>query len=164
MKSVELHVELPIPASAAHDETMRLFAALGRGEAPFDELALSLGLRSLHLPVGGELRIPIAAQVHLEPVRWEATLEIAAADHPGFFPRFHGSVALNALGPAKSELWLQGTYSAPMGALGDRVDAALLHGAAESSLHKLLEHIADVVVSTIREREESIARRTRGLT
>ncbi|MGC8484859.1 MAG: hypothetical protein ACP5O6_04405, partial [Candidatus Baltobacteraceae bacterium] len=62
-----------------------------------------------------------------------------------------------------SELWLQGEYHAPFGALGERFDATVLHGAAERSLRDLLERIATRLVTTIREREESAARRARGL-
>ena len=163
MKSVEMHVDLPIPASAARDETLELFAALGRREPPFDELALALGLRSLHLPVQGEVRIPVTTHVELAPLRWEANIEMEAADHPGLFPRFHGTMTLNPVGSTSSELWLQGEYHAPFGALGERFDATLLHGAAERSLRDLLERIATRLVATIREREESAARRARGL-
>ncbi|NNM98355.1 MAG: hypothetical protein HKL91_00955 [Candidatus Eremiobacteraeota bacterium] len=164
MKSVEMHVDLPLPASAAHDEAMEIFAALGRHEPPFDELALAIGLRSLHIPVGGEVRIPVSTQVELAPTRWEATIELAAVDHPGLFPRFQGTLTLNPVGPMTSELWLQGTYTAPLGALGEGFDAALLHGAAERSLRELLERISAGLVTKIREREESAARRARGLT
>ena len=164
MKAIEMHVDLPLPASAARDEAMELFAALGRREAPFDELALAVGLRSLHLPVQGELRIPVTTRVELAPVRWEASIEMEAADHPGLFPRFHGTMTLNPVGGTTSELWLQGEYNAPFGAFGERFDATLLHGAAEKSLRDLLERIATRLVATIREREESAARRARGLT
>jgi len=163
MKSVELHVDLPLPATAAHDEAMELFAALGRREPPFDELALAVGLRSLHIPVGGELRIPVATHVELAPMRWEAAIELQAVDHPGLFPRFHGTLTLNPVGPMASELWLQGTYNAPLGALGERIDATVWHGAAERSLRELLERIAAGLVAKIREREDSAARRARGL-
>ena len=163
MKPVEMHVDLPLPASAARDEALELFAALGRHEAPFDDLALAVGLRALHIPVGGEVRIPVSTQVELAPTRWEATVELEATDHPGLFPRFQGTLTLNPVGVTTSELWLQGTYHAPLGGLGERIDATLLHGAAERSLHELLDRIAAAIVAKIREREDAAARRARGL-
>ncbi|MHB8140433.1 MAG: SRPBCC family protein [Vulcanimicrobiaceae bacterium] len=163
MKNIELHIELPIPAAAAHDETMALLGALGRSEPPFEDLALALGLRSLHFPIAGEVRIPIATHVELAPVHWEATLEINSADHPNFFPRFRGTMTLNALDTNKSELSLQGSYIPPIGSVGDLIDATILHGAAERSLRDLLERIAQLLLTTIRTREEATARRARGL-
>jgi hypothetical protein len=75
-------------------------------------------------------------------LRWEATG--IASD---LFPVLDGDVTLAAEGPGTSRLALAGVYRPPLGRLGARLDAAILHRVADATFGALLRSVADTLVS-----------------
>ncbi|HTZ94370.1 MAG TPA: hypothetical protein VMB74_18415 [Streptosporangiaceae bacterium] len=77
-------------------------------------------------------------------LRWEATG--IASD---LFPVLDGDITLTAVGPGTSRLALAGVYRPPLGRLGARLDAAILHGVADATFSALLRSVADTLVSPV---------------
>jgi hypothetical protein len=75
-------------------------------------------------------------------LRWEATG--IASD---LFPVLDGDITLTPAGPGASQLRLAGVYRPPLGWLGVRLDAAILHRVADATFAALLRSVADALVS-----------------
>ena len=69
-------------------------------------------------------------------IRWEA------AEQPGLFPVLEGDLELTPLGPDLCRLILSASYVPPFGELGRRLDRALLHRVAESTVRSFLARLA----------------------
>ncbi|MBV8639320.1 MAG: hypothetical protein JO322_14670 [Candidatus Eremiobacteraeota bacterium] len=159
---VEIYASLDLPPTVVRDALMNVMRAIGNREEPYANLALTLELKS---PGHAQLRVPVEVTVVNRPGRWECGIHIEAAENDRLFPTFDGTLSVTPDGGRESELWLQGTYVPPGGALGKGVDAVLLHGSAENSLREFLDWIAgevrDEVDRSERERAEQ-ARRFHG--
>ena len=73
-------------------------------------------------------------------LRWEATG--IAGD---LFPVLDGDFTLTPAGPGAARLALAGVYRPPLGWLGARLDAALLHKVADATFSALLRSVADTL-------------------
>lgn len=160
---VEIHAALNVPPVAARDALMRVMQAVATQSPPYDHLALSLGLRDLHVPIEASLTVPVHATVDLAPLRWECRLDIAALRSQKLFPRFHGTISVTPNGQQACELWLQGSYDPPLGALGAAIDATIFHGAAKDSLSELLAWLVDEITRSVTESERRHEREVRTL-
>jgi hypothetical protein len=70
------------------------------------------------------------------PLAWRAT-------GPGrLFPTLAGELGVRPLDPGSCLLWLTGGYEPPLGALGRRLDEAVLRRAAEATVRDLATAIA----------------------
>lgn len=160
---IELHVSLPLPGALVRDAMMRILKAMTDRTPPYENVTLSLGLRDLHVPIDAEVTVPVHADADLRPQRWESTFEIEAENDQRFFPRFHGTISVTPSGRSSSEIWLQGSYDAPMGALGEGIDMTLLHGAAERTLTRFLQWMAGEVSRDVNASERAYEREVKGL-
>jgi hypothetical protein len=159
---IELYTSLPLAAPVVADAAMRILKAIDAHEAPYDRVAMTLGLRDLHIPIDADVQVPVRAEVEWQPQRWEADIAIEAIANEKLFPRFHGMFSITPTGPAHSELWLQGNYDVPMGPLGTPVDATLMHGAAVKSLQRFLDWLSEQITHSVEESERAHARQVRG--
>lgn len=161
-RSIELGVPLTLAPAAARESLLRVMHALAEETATPDGATLAVYLRDLHVAVRGEIRIPVAIEVVDRPPRWEYAIKIRAASDRGFFPQFDGTLSVSPIA-SHSELWLQGTYVPPFGAIGALLDRTLLRGAALRSLRSFLQRIADDVASNERAVESQHERGVRGI-
>lgn len=160
---VELHVSVALPGALARDAMMRILKAMTDRTPPFDHVTLSLGLRDLQVPIDADVSVPVHTDAELRPQRWESTFEIEAENNQRFFPRFHGTISVTPSGRSACELWLQGNYDAPMGALGEGIDTTLLRGAAERTLTRFLEWLAGEISRDVNASERAYEREIKGL-
>ena len=77
-------------------------------------------------------------------LRWEATG--IAGD---LFPVLDGDFTLTPAGPGAARLALAGVYRPPLGWLGARLDAAVLHKVADATFTALLRSVADALASPV---------------
>lgn len=75
-------------------------------------------------------------------LRWEAT-GIASE----LFPVLDGDLTLTEAGSGSASLALAGVYRPPLGWLGARLDAAILHRVADATFSTLLRSVADTLVN-----------------
>ena len=61
------------------------------------------------------------------------------------FPKMDADLMLATLGPDASQLSLRGSYTPPMGAVGQALDRMLMHRVAESSVKGFVDRIADSI-------------------
>jgi hypothetical protein len=118
---------------------LAILSAVAKGAPPYEGAVASLGLESLAIPV----RIAPSPQEQ----RYECEVTIVAATTSGFFPRFDGSVSISPMRDEGSELWLIGSYTVPLGAVGEIVDATLLHGVATATLERFIAWLAGQIAA-----------------
>jgi hypothetical protein len=155
-RAIELHVPIAMAPVAANESLVRVMDALAKPSAPPDRLmphalpnrlTLAVQLADLHVGVVGEVSVPTEVHVVDRPVRWEFGLSMRAASNDGIFPSFEGTVSLSPVGRHAVELWLQGSYAPPFGAIGALLDRTVLRHAAERSLTSFLQRIADDMIA-----------------
>jgi hypothetical protein len=139
---IELYVQLDLPPVTVRDATMKIMRAIAQHEVPYQELTLSV---DLNMPGHSHVAVPIEAEIVDRPDRWECRIRIAAAANEKIFPTFDGTLSVTPDGGRQSELWLQGSYVPPGGAVGKGLDATLFHGVAERSLREFLSWLAEEV-------------------
>ncbi|MDE2483289.1 MAG: hypothetical protein KGN02_14015 [bacterium] len=160
-QKIELYVPLHVSAAAARDIAMQVLDAVAKRRAPYEHVMLTAGLRELHVPMSGVVSVPVNASVDPHPLRWECGIVLEAENNRTLFPRFDGTITVTPNGTAEAELWMQGAYEPPLGAIGAGADAALLHGAAEGSLRAFLTWLASEVRRLVEERERETMRAAR---
>ncbi|HET9029895.1 MAG TPA: hypothetical protein VFN49_06930 [Candidatus Aquilonibacter sp.] len=139
---IELYVTLDLPPLTVRDAVMHVMQAIGERKGRYRDLSLWVDSRT---PGAGSLNVPIDARVVTRPGRWECGVRIEAAHSEKFFPAFEGTVSVTPDGGHQSELWLQGQYVPPGGALGKGLDATVLRGVAERSLREFLKWLSEEV-------------------
>jgi hypothetical protein len=112
-------------------------AAREDGEA----LLMRIGPSWVPRCVSREVRVTLGACRERETglaasIRWEAV------GLPSFFPVLEGDLKLAPLGPYDCRLILSASYVPPLGELGWRLDRALLHRVAESTVRSFLLRLA----------------------
>ena len=70
-------------------------------------------------------------------IRW------VAAQLPALFPVLDGDLEFAPIGPSQIRVILSASYVAPLGEFGRRLDRALLHRVAESTVRSFLVRLAD---------------------
>lgn len=97
--------------------------------------------------------VEVGRQITIEPLGFEQTppdtshpscrlrLQWTAKDARSLFPTMHADLVAHPVGPKETQLALFGTYSPPLGALGDVGDAVLGHRVAEASVHRFVEEM-----------------------
>jgi hypothetical protein len=156
---IEIHTSIEIPAALARTELLRIMSAIHGHQAPYEDAVLRVGLHDLRMPLPGDVSIPIEAEVQSRPLQYECGIKIAAGGSAEFFPKFSGTITISALGSGVSEMWLQGDYVVPLGALGEAIDATLLNGTAKRSLAAFLDMLADTLTANVKSEQESEVRR-----
>ena len=95
-------------------------------------------------------------------MQYTCTLKIAATDGAELFPTFDGTISVSPVGTAACELWLQGRYDVPLGAIGAAIDATLFKGAAKRSLNSQLEFLAKTIGENVKRAQANDVTRHRG--
>jgi hypothetical protein len=75
-------------------------------------------------------------------IRWEAV------QFPGLFPVLDGDLEFAPIGPSQCRVILSASYVAPLGELGRRLDRAILHRVAESTVRSFLVRLAAILEGT----------------
>lgn len=135
--TVELSRPLDVPGPIALGAMLQILQAVATHAPPYERAALSLGLDAVS--------VPIAIESIEQPQRYECEITIAAASGAKAFPRFKGTMSVSPQRDQGSELWLQGSYTAPFGAAGEIVDETLLHGVATTSLDTFVVWMANEI-------------------
>lgn len=132
--SVAFFEAIEAPAPQVRDAMIAILQDLdrrsssGRGELP------QLGIRSIRIAVG--------LRAHPRPERLECAIVLGAAHFSKFFPTFEGTISISPLREYGCEMWLQGTYDVPFGAMGTAIDASAMHDQASHSLQNFLSWLA----------------------
>lgn len=150
---IEISRPMRVPGPLALGAMLEILRSLSRHEAPYECEALSLGFDRIGLPAAGEIAVPVSIDTQAQPQRYECELTIAAAATTTLFPRFNGSLSVSPMRDSGSELWLQGSYTVPLGILGEFVDATFLRGAADATLERFVAWLAAEIVARV-EREQ----------
>src|SRR5712692_5449791 len=118
----------------------------------FPNLVSSAGERSGNQPAAVGFKIAghlVRKRVEIQvgpPVTVEDGLQVPFSWKPtcpaGLFPTLTGRLVLSRLGPEETRLTVSGTYQPTIGALGRKLDEALMHSAAEATFRNLVESIA----------------------
>jgi hypothetical protein len=160
MPQVELQRSLSVPSVPARSAASYIVHAVAEQRDNWSEFALYLNFGSIGLPDVGYVAIPVQilnVSESLEP-RHEIRFMMRARRSPEGFPVFDGAIGIDALGPSDSQMWLAGNYTAPAGSLGGVFDRIVGRGAAEKTLHNMLEEWADAVEAHVQQRERANAR------
>jgi hypothetical protein len=106
---------------------------------------------ALRVQVAGiEIGTNVAIRIHdIEEIAAEAgsppttriQIEWEAAKAARWFPSMKAEFAVYPLTPTETQLDLQGRYEPPLGALGQAMDATILHRIAEASVHQFVRDI-----------------------
>lgn len=113
------------------------------------KVALTVDLPAeLRTPVEAALSVPARLKMKVDS-GGELSLRIAAAGGKYHtFPAFWGALGIAPSANNSSVVTLRGTYTVPVGAVGEHVDKAFLRNAAHSSLRQFLE---SVIQETVRQ-------------
>lgn len=76
-------------------------------------------------------------------IRWQATRK------PGMFPTMNATLSVYPLSPTETQLELAGTYTPPMGAVGQVLDATAMRGIAEKSVEGLVKDLGSYLRRTM---------------
>jgi CBS domain-containing protein len=133
---------------------------LHAAEASDDDVALdgsfhaNLGARLAGMELTKQVRVTTGVahrdgdKVNL-PVRWWAEPARSA------FPRFAGTLGLEALDEHRAQVYLTGTYDVPLGAVGAAFDSTLLRNVAQSTADLLIRGVARALEDTAPEDSQS---------
>jgi hypothetical protein len=158
---IERRASLDVPAVLARKELARVMRAIEAHEHPYADLALHVGLHDFHLPIPGEISIPVETEIHEGPVQYSCTIKLAASGATKLFPKFSGTLDVSGLGDGASELRVRGEYKVPFGGLGAAVDSTILNGSAQRALDGLLKLIADAVNDGVKRNQKAQIRLAR---
>jgi hypothetical protein len=103
---------------------------------------LALNIQDMHVPLETLMAVPVRVGVKAGLSRNEWQLSICAAVKPELYPIFDGQLRLLDAATSGAQIQLEGTYVVPLGAVGHAIDVTLLHGLAESSLHRFVHDLA----------------------
>ena len=142
-------VDLPIPA----DDVEHALSRDPRGWIPGlaeqanfkgDRLLAEVGFgEAIHLrrKVIVEIGKPIhASSKSFFPLRW------TASGHVGLFPALDADIEVAPLGSDRAQLAISARYVPPLGAVGRRIDRALLSRVAEATVKDFLDRVAEALV------------------
>ncbi len=146
-----------VPARSAASSIVH---AIEAQREDWSEFSLYVNFATLGLPDVGYVAIPVSlsgVQEQLEP-RHEIRFTLRARRIPDAFPTFNGGLGIDANGPSSAQIWLAGTYDAPLHAMGGIIDKLFAHGAAEKTLENMLVELADATEARVQQRERANAR------
>jgi hypothetical protein len=148
-------VELPVPAAQVESvllgsptawlpglaEDARLHGRDLLAEAGF---ATPVGVvaRGVKVTLGRAVRFPskLAMPMSWQPIEGEALL-----------PDLDADLEVGPLGPRRTQLGINATYTPPLGALGRTADWLLLHRVAEATLKRFLDQVAERIIRQVQD-------------
>ncbi len=122
-------------------------------------LVLSLRVRVGSVDIGSDAVVVVRSVVEelsapgIHGPRTSLAIAWQAAQNPSLFPAMEAELSVYALGKDETQIDFCGTYTPPLGLLGDAVDVVVGHRIAEASVHRFVEDVAANV------RQELAARR-----
>jgi len=159
---IETSRTLDIARPAVAQAILQICKEAEQKKAPYDNVSLRVNFEQLHLPGVGTVDVPIvvtvANAIGIPPTRFDLT--ITAQNNEAYFPRFEGTVFPDGDGPTKTDVWLRGEYTPPLGTIGKALDAAMFSGAARTSLESFLLWLVTEAATRIRHDEYETARAT----
>lgn len=135
---------VPIPLEVAESRLLGLMDGLSESA----DIAYRHGEELLARIGGGEGKVAKTVRLELgEPTHGESstTLPFAwwATGTPFLFPTMDAELVLASMGPALTQVTLQGTYKPPIGPVGKALDRVLLHRFAEASVKDFVDRVVD---------------------
>lgn len=119
-----------------------LEAVLGDLQARPGSVNLNVDLAAdLDAPVEMSLAVPVAVRATRDPHENAFSLHIMPQTRRHFYPYFRGMLRVTPARSDSSVVTLRGTYTVPLGALGQSIDATVLRGTAQASLKRFLSNI-----------------------
>lgn len=111
-------------------------------EAPDAWFPKAVGLHVAGVPVRKKVQVEFGEPVRTStwavvPVTWKATFP------EKLFPAMSGKVDVAPVSKDTTRLTVSGMYEPPLGHLGERLNHALLHKAAEAAVKELAESIGE---------------------
>lgn len=144
MPQIELNEKINESFYKASPAAWQLACDMAAGKAPYEAVSLSMNLSSFKLPDVGNVAvivdITLGDAIGVPPNEFE--LKLHARNANSFFPQFEGHVRALDDGGSAAWVFLVGSYVAPFGPLGRALDATLMHGVAQESLHTFLRWFA----------------------
>jgi len=150
---IRYFVEIPRPAAAVQAEVLdspeRWAASSAEGaETAGQTLMADVGLgtkahrlsRSVDLQFGEPIRFPSRAVL---PMTWKASRL------GGLFPQLDADIEVAPLGPARTQLAINGRYTVPLGSVGWAMDRVLLHRIAEATVKDFLDRAAQTLLNAV---------------
>lgn len=124
-----------------HDATK---SATSRAESVAAELRATVA----GIEVGTDIEIAIdaveeTARSVKTPPSTRLKLEWKASKSPRLFPLMHAELTIYPLTATETQLDLSGRYEPPLGALGNAIDAVMMHRIAEASVHRFVRDVAE---------------------
>ena len=78
------------------------------------------------------------------------TLGWKAARGTSLFPQMEAVLSAWPLSAQETQIEIDGTYTPPLGAIGQALDALLLHRFAEAAVHRFLEDVVEQLRRDVR--------------
>lgn len=155
---ISISADLKVPLQLGAHAMQHILDQIAAEETPYEEPALSVALRGLHLPLTGRVCVPIAIAVTHSDARRESTIAIAATASAEAFPKFEGLIGITPLREYGSQLWLQGAYEIPLGWAGEAIDRTIMKRAAHESLQHFIDWLALEIAKRVEEEQRTAAR------
>ncbi len=159
MSEVRFERSLRVPADSGSEALGDLLGSIAKQEGPWRGFALHVSLGDLRLPDVGYVAVPIRLTVEKssnEPLAYDVAFN--AANLPGAFPSFKGTMGVTPGEIGQCTLYLAGGYDLPLQFLGKLLDAALTPHVAQLSLENFLDEIAIACQARVDQREAEFAR------
>ncbi|MBV8283340.1 MAG: hypothetical protein JO241_00235 [Candidatus Eremiobacteraeota bacterium] len=159
MADVRISRNLKVPPGPAVLALAQVLEGIAAQDGPWRGFALHVRLGDVHLPDVGYLAVPIRLTAGARDAQTNALpVEFEALEHPSSFPRFSGSIGIDATGPSGAILFVAGDYDVPMQLFGTLIDRTLAAGVADRTLENLADDLAAAVHAAVDKREAEYAR------
>ena len=159
MAEVRVSRNLKVPPGPALTALAEVLGGVSAREGPWEGFALHVRLGDMHLPDVGYLAVPIRLTAGARDAQTNALpVEFEALEHPSSFPRFSGSIGIDATGPSGAILFVAGDYDVPMQLFGTLIDRTIASGVAARTLENLADDLAAAVHAAVDKREAEYAR------
>lgn len=146
---IAIYRSLSLDASQGYATLCAVLDAIVQKKAPYERTTLTVSFEGLGPPFSGRVSVPVKLTARHNEMRYESAITISGAAASAIFPTFEGTLSINPLRELGSELWLQGNYVAPLGAAGEIIDRTLLNNAAQTSLGRMLDWIANEITRNV---------------
>ncbi len=73
-----------------------------------------------------------------------------AVRNTSLFPQLEGTLSAWPLSATETQIEIEGTYTPPLGAVGQALDALLLHRIAEAAVHRFVEDVVEQLRRDVR--------------
>lgn len=142
--------------AALHQKGSSLIQTATRAaSARVDDIGSTLHFTAKGFDLGVDVKIRVdeahdeqAASLHSPVTRvkigWEAVRNTSV------FPHLEGTLSAWPLSATETQIEIDGTYTPPLGALGQALDALVLHRLAEAAVHRFVEDVVEQIRKDVR--------------